>query len=211
MAAGLGATARLTLDHDPGGYVGVDRDEAVVAGLAALADAGQRVRGQRADAQHTGLPSRSATVVYGEAMLTMQPDPAKRRIVREAHRLLGPSGHYGIHELCLVPDDIDAALADEINAALSEAIHVGARPLTRAGWRELLASEGFTPVAERAVPMRLLETRRLIADEGAFGAFRVLLRTLHDGPARRRVLRMRAVFRRYRDQLAAVSVVAKRA
>jgi hypothetical protein len=91
-------------------------------------------------------------------MLTMQPEPAKRRIIREAHRLLdGSAGRYGIHELCLLPDDLDPALAERITADLAEAIHVGARPLTPAAWSELLADEGFTVTSHRTAPMALLE------------------------------------------------------
>lgn len=105
LAAGLGATARLTLARHPASYVGVDRDSAALAALSTLDSAITTVRGHRADAARTGLPDGCATVVYGEAMLTMQPEPAKRRVVREAHRLLGPSGRYAIHELCVVPDE----------------------------------------------------------------------------------------------------------
>lgn len=86
LAAGLGATARLTLARNPGSYTAVDRDPAAVAGLGTLtAPSATEVAAVRADAADTGLPTGSATVVYGEAMLSMQPEPAKRRIVREAH------------------------------------------------------------------------------------------------------------------------------
>ncbi|MEQ4724330.1 methyltransferase domain-containing protein [Nonomuraea sp. B19D2] len=212
LAAGLGATARLTLARGPAGYVGVDRDSAAVATLATLPrTAATRVRWHTADAAHTGLPDASASVVYGEAMLTMQPEPAKRRIVAEAHRLLGPSGRYGIHELCLIPDDMDQVLAEEVAAALSQAIHVGARPLTVSQWRGLLTGAGFTVTAQSITPMHLLEPRRLIADEGLAGALGIIAQTLRDAPSRRRVLHMRKVFRRYRAHLAAVGLVAVRA
>ena len=57
-------------------------------------------------AEETGLPDTTATVVYGEAMLTMQTSDKKQQIVQEAFRLMKPTGRYGIHELCLVPDDL---------------------------------------------------------------------------------------------------------
>ncbi|WP_328436755.1 class I SAM-dependent methyltransferase [Streptomyces sp. NBC_00444] len=92
LAAGLGATARLTLTRRPAAYTAVDRDPAAVAALSALATVGPTtLRAVRSDAGDTGLPDGDATVVYGEAMLTMQPEPAKRRVVREAHRLLDDS------------------------------------------------------------------------------------------------------------------------
>jgi hypothetical protein len=209
LAAGLGATARLALARRPAAYTAVDRDPAAVARLGALTAPGAtEVRAERADAADTRMPGGSATVVYGEAMLTMQPCPAKRRIVGEARRLLDASGRYGIHELCLLPDDLDPALADRITADLADAIHVGARPLTPTGWIELLADEGFTVTARKTAPMALLEPRRLIADEGLVRALGIVGRALRDPAARRRVLHMRRVFRRHRAHLGAISLVA---
>jgi len=203
---GLGTTARMTLAKSPAAYAGVERDEA----------AARRVRGylngpgQRClvgDAEKTGLPDVSSTVVYGEAMLTMQRPPQKRRIVGEACRVLRPGSRYGIHELCLVPDDLSEDVKDEIQRELSGMIHVGARPLTPSEWRGLLESEGFEVGAESLAPMHLLEPRRLIQDEGLAGALRFGRNVLRDAEARKRVLAMRKVFRRYRDHLAAIALV----
>ncbi|MFF7645239.1 methyltransferase domain-containing protein [Streptomyces canus] len=210
LAAGLGATARLTLARGPAAYTAVDRDAAAVAALGALAGPGPTVvRAVRSDAADTGLPDGGATVVYGEAMLTMQPEPAKRRVVREARRLLDDStGRYAVHELCLLPDGLDPALADRITADLGDAIHVGARPLTPTGWSELLADEGFTVTAHTTAPMALLEPGRLVADEGVLPALRIAGRALRDPAALRRVLHMRRVFQRHRAHLGAISLIA---
>lgn len=210
LAAGLGATARLTLARRPADYTAVDRDPSAVAALSALTAPGPtRVRAVRSDAADTGLPDGGATVVYGEAMLTMQPEPAKRRIAREARRLLDDSaGRYAVHELCLLPDDLDPALAERITHDLHEAIHVGARPLTPTAWTELLAAEGFTVTARRTAPMALLEPRRVIADEGLLPALRIAGRALRAPSALRRVLRMRRVFRRHRAHLGAIGLLA---
>ncbi|MEU1571230.1 methyltransferase domain-containing protein [Streptomyces collinus] len=210
LAAGLGATARLTLDRAPAAYTAIDRDPAAVAALSTFTTPGAtNVRAVQADAAKTGLSTADATVVYGEAMLTMQPEPVKRRIIREAHRLLdGSTGRYGLHELCLLPDDLDPALADRIAADLADAIHVGARPLTPAAWSGLLADEGFTVTSHRTAPMALLEPRRLVADEGLLPALRITGRALRDPAARRRVLQMRRVFRRHQAHLGAISLIA---
>lgn len=58
--------------------------------------------------------------------------------------------------------------------------------------------------------MRLLEPGRLIADEGVRGAARIAARALKDPVARRRVLEMRALFRRHKTHLAAVGLTAVR-
>ncbi|MGW2745547.1 class I SAM-dependent methyltransferase [Streptomyces sp. NPDC001450] len=210
LAAGLGATARLTLERVPAAYTAVDRDPAAVARLGTLTAPGPtEVAAVRADAADTGLPSGSATVVYGEAMLTMQPEPAKRRIMREARRLLaGTGGRYGIHEMCLLPEDLDPGHAEEITRDLGGAIHVGARPLTPSGWVALLAAEGFTVTARWREPMALLEPRRIIADEGFARAVSIAGRALRDQAARHRVLEMRRVFRRHQAHLGAISLIA---
>ncbi len=207
FAPGLGVTARLALEHCPRSYTGVERDEgaAGVAWSYYLRKPGRRCVVGSAEA--TGLEDECASVVYGEAMLTMQRVPQKRRIVKEAFRLLAPGGRYGIHELCLVPDDLQESIKEEIRAALSQTVKVGARPLTASEWRALLESEGIEVVEQRTAPMRLLEPGRLIRDEGVVGTLRFLGNVARDREARRRVIAMRKVFRRYRDHLAAVALV----
>ena len=103
-------------------------------------------------------------------------------------RLLRPGGRYGIHELCLVPDDISAAKRDEVYSSLSSVLHVGARPLPSAEWRGLLETVGFQVEYSGYAPMRLLGLRRLIQDEGIWGALRLAKNICLQAPARRRVL-----------------------
>ncbi|MEJ7872891.1 MAG: methyltransferase domain-containing protein [Rubrobacteraceae bacterium] len=206
FAPGLGSTARLALERCPHSYIGVERDEAA-AGVVWSYLNGPRQRCVVGNAEATELETSRASVVYGEAMLTMQRKEQKRRIVGEAHRLLAPGGRYGIHELCLVPDDLEEDTKEEIQAALSTTIRVGARPLTLTEWRALLESEGFEVVQTATAPMRLLEPGRLLKDEGLRGAARFLWNALRDDEARRRVLAMQGVFRRYRPHLAGVALV----
>jgi|UPI000686054B SAM-dependent methyltransferase len=211
LAAGLGATAVMTLARRPASYTAVDRDSTAVTNLSVLAAPGRtHVHAVQADAAYTGLPSGTATVVYGEAMLSMHPETAKRRVIREARRLLDHShGRYGIHELCLLPDDLAPELAQRIGMELGEALHVGARPLTARGWTGLLSSEGFAVTGVRMVPMALLEPWRLAADEGFGRALVIVGRALRDPVARRRLLHIRKVFHRHRDHLGAIALVAR--
>jgi hypothetical protein len=159
-------------------------------------------------AEETGLAASSASVVYGEAMLSMQLANAKSRIVTEAARLLTPGGRDGIHELCLVPDDIDSQIRDAIAHDLSEEIHVGVRPLTVQEWRELLVTADLTVVSEQLAPMHLLEPARLVRDEGLLRAIRFIWNVALHGEARRRVLAMRRIFRKYHRHLGAIALVA---
>lgn len=206
FAPGLGVTARMTLSSQPASYTAVEDDEAAANRVRRLLT-GARQRCLAGNAANAPLPDRTATVVYGEAMLTMQGTEQKHRIVREAARLLKPGGRYGIHELCLVPDSLDGQIKREIEQALSRTIHVGARPLTASEWRAVLEAEGFRVQAEVQRPMRLLEPDRLIQDEGFWGALRFAKNLIRDGEARRRVLAMRRIFVKYRSHMAAIMLV----
>jgi SAM-dependent methyltransferase len=212
LAPGLGRTAAEILARAPRSYVGAEQDPEA-AEMVRDVIAGQKVGSgtvQVADAADTGLPDASRDVVIGEAMLTMQGDAAKHAIVAEAARVLRPRGRYAIHELALTPDTVPEAITTEIRQALARSIKVNARPLTIAEWSRLLSEHGL--VIDRVVtaPMALLQPRRVIADEGLFGALRFARNLLLNPDARTRVLAMRSTFRKHRERLTAVAIVARK-
>lgn len=208
-APGLGATTKLVLDANPASYVGIERDkDAARLVQQVLRDARDEVK--RGSAANTGLPDACATVVFAEAMLTMQSDKEKRAIVREAYRILRPGGRYGIHELGLTPDDLADDQKRAIQQALSDSIHIGARPLTSAEWASLLEEEGFEIVFRATAPMALLQPSRMIADEGLRGFLRFVGNVARNPAARKRVLTMRGVFKKYATALNAVTFVARK-
>ena len=69
FAPGMGTTARLILALAPSFYTAVERDEAAAETLSSYLIG---------SASETGLSAESATVIYGEAMLTMQTEDVKR-------------------------------------------------------------------------------------------------------------------------------------
>lgn len=71
-------------------------------------------------------------------------------------------------------------------------------------------TEGFVIEAQAQSSMGLLTSRRLIADEGAAGAFRFVRNLCRDGGARSRVLAMRRIFQKHRRHLSAIMLVAKK-
>ncbi|MEZ4519327.1 MAG: methyltransferase domain-containing protein [Chloroflexota bacterium] len=179
FAPGLGITAKLTLAQSPAAYTAVEADanaSEMVQGYLT----GEQQRCVVGRAENTGLPDVEATVVYGEAMLTMQTPGNKTKIVREAKRLLQPGGRCGIHEMCLVPDDLAEGTKQEISRAMSDAIHVGARPLTIGEWQTLLENEGFRIKTISTAPMHLLEPSRIIRDEGIGNTMRIMGNILRD-------------------------------
>lgn len=207
FAPGMGITAQLTTALDPRSYTAVERDEAA----ARVVNSYLQKESQRCvigSASDTGLPSQSATVIYGEAMLTMQPENVKRAIISEAHRLLKHNGRYGIHEMCMISDNLDEITRKKTEQALTGVVHHGVRPMTVSEWKSLLEVSGFSIQSVETASMNLLEPRRLISDEGFAGALRFAWNLLRDSKARRRVLEMRSVFRRYRKELGAVAIVA---
>jgi len=207
FAPGLGVTARMTLERNPASYTAIEKEEAAASQVRSfLAGAGRECR--IGLAEETGLPDGSATVVYGEAMLTMHPDSKKRQIIREAARILKPGGRYGIHEVGIIPDDADSSLQKEIRAELSRSIHIGASPATVSHWKKLLEEEGFSVEKVVTTPFHLLEPRRLVQDEGLLGALRFASNLLCHGEARKIILDMKRVFRKYRSHLSGMIIVA---
>ncbi|MGH9642104.1 MAG: class I SAM-dependent methyltransferase [Terriglobales bacterium] len=206
FAPGLGATARLVLERRPSAYCAVERDPAA-AGRLRHQLAGTVAEIVLGEAQKSGLPDRSATAVYGEAMLSMQSLEQKRRIFAEARRLLTPGGRYGIHELCFLPDDIPAALRHEIQAEMSKEIHVGVQPLSRNEWISLFQENGMTVTWSAEAPMHLLEPWRMLADEGFSGGVRIAFNMMTQPVLRSRILAMRRLFRKYKQTLGAIAMV----
>lgn len=77
-------------------------------------------------------------------------------------------------------------------------------------WRRVLEEGGFEVVSSMTAPMHLLEPARLIADEGVLGTMRIVSNVLRVPAARRRVVAMRSVFKRYESQMCAVAFVARK-
>ncbi|MGQ9897666.1 MAG: hypothetical protein ACUVR8_08955 [Acidobacteriota bacterium] len=106
-------------------------------------------------------------------------------------RILRPGGRYGIHQLSLTPDTVSKTVKEAVMRDLSAAIHVGARPLTAAEWRGVLEAEGFRVQAVFTAPMHVLESKRLVQDEGLSRTLRILFNVLCALAARRCILAMR--------------------
>lgn len=210
FAPGLGVTARMILDRKPRSYTGVERDPQAVQWTTQQLPHAAHVSVICGTADRTTLPAASASVVVGEAMLTMNTSEQKRMIAAEAFRLLRPGGRYGIHELCVIPDDIPADQRQEIDRALSSAIHIGARPLLEREWTGLLEEAGFRVAGVGYAPMHLLRPGRVVEDEGMAGALKLAKNLLLDSTARQRVLAMRRVFERYVTHLGAIFLIGQK-
>ena len=210
-APGMGVTACLTLERNPRSYAAIERDSRAAALLRAGFDGAAGRRCIHADAVDP-LPfaDGSATVVYGESMLTIHSDEDKERILREVFRVLRPGGRFAMQEISLVAETTSVELGERIRRKLVRAVCHPARPQTTARWREILENQGFTIVDEAKRPVHLLEPYRLLEDEGAEKAIGFLANTLMDPVASDRVRRIRALFERYRDHLCGYCCVCRK-
>lgn len=209
FAPGLGFTANLSLQHKPHSYTGVDADNEVIENLQHKL-VGNDIHFINSSAEEVGLDAASATKVYGEAMLTMHADHRKQKIIKEAHRLLKKDGLYAIHEIGLTPNTISSELKADIQKELAKCIHVNARPLTIEEWKQLLTNEGFDIVSIETNGMFLLENKRLIDDEGFFRALKIGWNIMTNAAARKRILEMRSVFRKYEKYMNSIVIVARK-
>ena len=209
FAPGLGITARMVLQKCPLAYWGVEREP------SAARDLRQQFGGTCAQivlsrAEESGLLEASASVVYSEALLSMQNPRQKNQIVAEACRLLMAGGRYGIHELCLLPDNIPDHARHEIQTAMSREIHVGMQPLCRSEWISLLEQNGLKTTWCGKAPMHLLEPRRLLQDEGLVGSLRMAFHMATKPELGSRIRAMRRLFAEYGEHLGAISLVSQR-
>src|SRR5690606_28970284 len=109
--------ASLALKHRPLSYTGVDADAEAVT-LLQSKFTGSNIRFVQGNAAQTSLPADTKDRVYGEAMLTMHADHRKAEIIREAARILKKGGLYGIHELGLMPDELDEHTKAQVQKSL---------------------------------------------------------------------------------------------
>ncbi len=209
FAPGVGRTARLTLSRNPLSYTAIEQDKEAAETVSAYLT-GENQTCVVADARHTTLPDCSATIVYGEAMLTMQADSQKEKIMREAHRILQSGGRYAIHEMSLLPEHVSPEYKATVQRDISTVIRVNARPLTIEEWKALLEQSGFRILKVHTAPMHLLRVKRVIADEGILGTLRIGFNCMTRAGAFKRVLSMYRIFRKYESNLGAVSIIAEK-
>ncbi|MAX26306.1 MAG: SAM-dependent methyltransferase [Phycisphaeraceae bacterium] len=209
FAPGLGQTAQLVLKQHPASYTAVESDADTAAHVRQCLGedhAARRVLVEQA--QETTLPNQCASVVYSEAILTTQPQTSQRKIVGEAFRLLKPGGRYGIHELAIQIDGDDPSRIQQISKQIADATHHSVFTMKSFYWRQLLMEAGFDVIQQMTTPMRLLEPRQIIQDEGWLGASRFMLRLLSHSAERRRVMQMRKIFRQLRSNLCGICLIA---
>ncbi|WP_424409738.1 methyltransferase domain-containing protein [Pasteurella sp. PK-2025] len=128
---------------------------------------------QRANAMKLPFEDHHFDIVINEAMLTMLPNEAKQKAIREYWRVLKPGGFLLTHDVMLVGEDHEPILA-----ALREAIKMTVTPLCKADWKQLFHDCGFRNVETYSGNMTLLSPKGLIYDEGIMGTLKIMANAL---------------------------------
>ncbi|WP_373766477.1 class I SAM-dependent methyltransferase [Glaesserella sp.] len=172
VACNMGTTAIEIAKQFGCQVIGIDLDEAALEkarhhikenNLDAL------VQVQRANATKLPFDDNSFDIVINEAMLTMLPNEAKEKAIREYWRVLKPNGFLLTHDVMLNTDDAEGVIAQ-----LREAINITVSPLSKQDWKETFLRCGFRNVETFSGEMSLLSPKGLIYDEGVLGAMKIV-------------------------------------
>lgn len=126
--------------------------------------------------------------VLAEAILTMQSDVNKAKILSGIKDCLKPDGKFLSHEMLVRSNEL------EVRKSLSQAIRVNANPLTCEEWTTVCQNAGLKVKQSQVGTMGLLNLRQVIADEGLLGTVKIAWNILTNPNLRHRVLQMRRNF-----------------
>jgi SAM-dependent methyltransferase len=210
-APGLGSTATIALEHRPKSYLGIEKDAVAASSLTTIVARYGSYRVEAADATvYDDLPSGSASVIYGESMLTIHNEAAKRKLLERVYKTLRPGGRFAFQELSLIEAAASPEAAADFLRELMAAVRHPAWPLSVDQWRTLVYEIGFEIVEELRAPVRLLEVERLREDEGDVGAITFLSNVLEDDEAIKRFLAIRSFFRSHSDEVCGYCLVCRK-
>ncbi|HGO5854221.1 TPA: class I SAM-dependent methyltransferase [Mannheimia haemolytica] len=172
VACNMGTTAIQLAKQFECEIVGIDLDEEALEKARKNIQENEvehLVQVQRANATKLPFDDASFDIVINEAMLTMLPQEAKEKAIREYFRVLKPNGFLLTHDIVLNTDN-----ADELLNELRDAINITVSPLTKANWKTLFHHCGFRNVETFSGEMSLLSPKGLIHDEGVLGAMKIV-------------------------------------
>lgn len=133
--------------------------------------------------------------VFAEAILSMQSNSGKAKILTGVANKLKPGGKFLSHEL------LAQAKEAEIHTDLAQAIRTNTTPISEAGWLELCENAGLQVQQSQIGAMGLLNPQQMITDEGLLNTLKIGWNIFTQPPLRQRVLQMRGVFQKYRNEL----------
>jgi ubiquinone/menaquinone biosynthesis C-methylase UbiE len=198
LASGLGISAIALAKRYGVNVIGIeqDRDRVAVAQkrvkLQGLTHQVQILQGNVFELENL---AQQFDGVVAEAILTMQSQSGKVKILQGVSSCLKPTGRFLAHELLAVNCEA------ELHQILSAVNRVNATPLSMEHWRETLERSGLQLQQTQTGAMRLLHPRPLIADEGIANTLNIVWNIATQPPLRSRIFDMRQVFQKYQKDL----------
>lgn len=207
-AASFGDTAIRLAKQYGVRVTGIEKNpDSVSRAQANVAAAGliQQVQIIQGDIFHLEQISEQFDYVLAEAILTMQADAGKAKVLRGVYDRLKPGGRFLSHEL-----RVEGANTDTIRRELSATIRVNAVPLSKDGWIKLVEQAGFVVENYNIGPMTLLNPSRIAQEEGISTLLTIAWNVLARPTIRERILSMRETFMRYHIDLGYIVLVARK-
>ncbi|BAZ44939.1 hypothetical protein NIES4102_19560 [Chondrocystis sp. NIES-4102] len=133
--------------------------------------------------------------VLAEAILTMQSNVAKAKILAAIKNCLKPGGKFLAHEMIVRNNEL------EVRQSLSQSIRVNANPLTIEEWIKICLEAGLTIQQQQVGKMGLLNFNQMLQDEGLLGTIKIAWNVAVNPNLRQRILQMRRNFQQQANNL----------
>jgi predicted O-methyltransferase YrrM len=141
--------------------------------------------------------------IFAEAILTMQSDAGKAKILSAIPDRLKLGGKFLCHEMLVRSNEL------EVRRTLSQTIRANANPLTLSEWETACKKAGLILQQQKTGVMGLLGFGQMIRDEGLLGTFKIAWNVLTNPNLRQRVLQMRREFQKHQNDLGYIIFGAK--
>jgi cyclopropane fatty-acyl-phospholipid synthase-like methyltransferase len=141
--------------------------------------------------------------ILAEAILTMQSNPGKAKILSIIRDRLKPTGKFLAHELLVHSNEA------QVRKSLAQAIRVNFNPLSLAEWEAACENAGLTLQQQQTGSMKLLNLSQIIRDEGLLRTVKIAWNILTNPNLRHRILQIRSNFKQHQDRLGYIIFWAK--
>ncbi|MEB3179898.1 MAG: methyltransferase domain-containing protein [Nostocaceae cyanobacterium] len=198
LASSFGYSAIYLAQHYGVKVVGVEKNPASVERARAnirTASLENQIQIIEGDIFHLEAIAGQFDYVLAEAILSMQSSSGKAKILAGIHNKLKLGGKFLSHELLARDKE------EEIRADLAQVIRVNTTPLSESNWINICNHAGLEVQKQQTDGMSLLNLRRIFQEEGIVNSLRIFWNILTHPPIRKRVLEMRSIFQKYRQEL----------
>lgn len=163
---------------------------------------GDRVEIIQGDIFNLEAISEQFDYVLAEAIITMQSPSGKASLLQSIHKRLKTGGKFLSHEMLARTDE------EQMHQVLSKIIRINATPLSPSNWKSTFQSAHFQVQHYQTGSMQLLSVPQLLRDEGLLGTIRIARNVLKTSALRKRVLKMRRVFLKNKEELGYIVICA---